>query len=238
MNSSITPDDNYPEEDFRDYIIASYAIDKIKELNTKSKASGKPFLASIGFKQPHTQYHIPRKYFEMYRDSTYLRNLVSSEMNVNDSRYEFPRGSTRLNYRCCDRNKFWPMVDEGRRKSKSTLPGFGSLYGAMTFPLQAVMELQWGYLGGITFLDAMLGRILDTLDELKLWESTIVVFTSDHGMHVGEKGMWEKYTLFEETTRVPLIIADPRYPDHWATHYDGIVEVCVLFYVDKISDLH
>ena len=80
-------------------------------------------------------------------------------------------------------------------------------------------------MGGVTFLDAMLGRVLDTLNELNLWENTLVVFSSDHGMHVGEKGMWEKYTLFEETTRVPLIISDPRYPTHHNTHYKGVVEV-------------
>lgn len=44
-------------------------------------------------------------------------------------------------------------------------------------------------------------------------------------MHVGEKGMWEKYTLWEETTRCPLLIADPRYPAHHSTHYWGIVEL-------------
>ena len=223
MNSSTTPDDNYPEEDFRDHIIASYAIDKIKELDKKSKISGKPFLLSIGFKQPHTQYHLPRKYFDMYRENAFLRRFLSPQ--VNTSYYQFPSGSSRLNYRCCDRMKFWPMVNEGRRKSSRTLEGFQFLYGAMKFPPQAVMELQWGYLGGISFLDAMLGRILDTLEELKLWDNTLIVFTSDHGMHVGEKGMWEKYTLFEETTRVPLIVSDPRYPTHWNTHYSEIVEV-------------
>lgn len=140
-----------------------------------------------------------------------------------------------MNYRCCDRTKFWPLVHEGRQKSSQTLPNFGKMYGAMRFPNRAVMELQWGYFGGVTFLDAMLGRVLDTLDELELWNNTIIVFTSDHGMHVGEKGMWEKYTLYEETTRVPLIIADPRFPQHWGTHHSQVVEV--LDIVPTIVDL-
>ena len=76
-------------------------------------------------------------------------------MRENDSRYTFPVGAPRMNYRCCDRFKFWPMVEEGRKKSTKTLPMFERMYGKMRFPLQAIQELQWGYLGGVTFLDAM-----------------------------------------------------------------------------------
>ena len=50
------------------------------------------------------------------------------------------------------------------------------------------------YLAGVSFLDAQLGRILDELDRLSLWKNTIIAFTSDHGMSLGEKGMWEKNT--------------------------------------------
>jgi arylsulfatase A-like enzyme len=153
MNSSITPDDNFPEEDFRDYIIASYGIDKIKELVKKSQVTKNPFSISIGFKQPHTQYHIPRKYFELYKNNTYLSNILINAKN--DPKYGFPVTTPRMNYRCCDRFKFWPMVDEGRKKSTKILPKFEKFYGSMRFPPQAIMELQWGYFGGITFLDAM-----------------------------------------------------------------------------------
>ncbi len=73
------------------------------------------------------------------------------------------------------------------------------------------------------------------MDELDLWNNTIVVLTSDHGMHLGEKGMWEKYTLYEETTRVPLIIADPRYPNSWGKHYKYPVET--LDTIPTILDL-
>jgi len=63
------------------------------------------------------------------------------------------------------------------------------------------------YYASITFLDANVGRVLDALDRLKLANNTIVIFVSDHGYHLGERGQWMKQTLFERSARAPLIIA-------------------------------
>ncbi|MEO1527668.1 MAG: sulfatase [Planctomycetota bacterium] len=65
------------------------------------------------------------------------------------------------------------------------------------------------YYASITFADAQLGRILDALEATQLSENTIVLFTSDHGYHMGEHGHYQKTTLFENASRVPLVIAGP-----------------------------
>jgi arylsulfatase A-like enzyme len=66
------------------------------------------------------------------------------------------------------------------------------------------------YLASIHFADAMLGRVLDALDQSPSRENTIVVLWSDHGWHLGEKEHWQKYTAWRACDRVPLMIRVPR----------------------------
>ena len=70
-------------------------------------------------------------------------------------------------------------------------------------------EIKQAYYATISFVDAQVGRIINKLKQTGLDRNTIVVFTSDHGYHMGEHGHWQKQTLFNNATKVPLIINVP-----------------------------
>ena len=85
----------------------------------------------------------------------------------------------------------------------------------------------WGsYYATITFIDEQLGRIINELERLGLRDSTVIVFTSDHGYHLGEHTFWQKSNLHEEVTRVPLIISAPG---HRSDSSDALVELMDIY---------
>lgn len=71
--------------------------------------------------------------------------------------------------------------------------------------------MRQGYYAGVTFVDAQLGLLLDALEETGQLENTVVAYVSDHGEMLGKFGLWWKRTMYEDSVRIPLVVAGPGF---------------------------
>ena len=104
-----------------------------------------------------------------------------------------------------------PVV-EGVEADRADIPeaGLGSQKKEQnTMTDEQRRQARQAYYASISFMDAQVGRVIESLDRHGLAENTVIVFTSDHGYHMGEHGLWQKMSLFEESARVPMLIVAP-----------------------------
>ena len=143
-----------------------------------------PFFLACGLFRPHLPWYVPQSYFDLYP----LEQIVLPRVKANDLE---------------------DVPEAGQALARARRKDFETIRGADQWK-QAVRA----YLASISYADAQLGRVLDALDSSRHRDNTVVVLWSDHGWHLGEKGHWHKSTLWEEATRVPLIISAPgKNPD-------------------------
>lgn len=140
----------------------------------------KPFFLACGIYRPHLPWYVPRKYFDM-----------------------FPLESVKL-----------PLVLENDLDDLSER-AIDIAHRGGNYHRHVVEAGQWknavqGYLASIAFADAMLGKVLDALENSPYADNTIVIIWSDHGWQLGEKEHWRKFALWENVLRSVLMIKVPR----------------------------
>jgi arylsulfatase A-like enzyme len=164
----------------RDEQSADYVIASAAMNAITDTPADKQFFIACGFRLPHVPCFAPPKWFELYPDDTLKLPPVKD-----DDRADTPRISWYLHWNLPEpRLSTLKKYDEWRK-------------------------LVRGYLASISFVDAQVGRVLGALKESGRLDKTIVVLWSDHGYHLGEKLITGKNTLWERSTRVPLIFAGP-----------------------------
>jgi len=167
----------------------------------------KPFFLAVGIFRPHVPWFNPRRYFEMYAPD----GIELPPVKDDDVEDLGPWARERA-------------LDKNSKHDKLVA-------------LDEWKPAVRAYLASISFSDASVGRVLDALDRSPNRDNTIVVFWSDHGYHLGEKGHWHKRTLWERSTRVPLIIVAPGVtrpggvcdePVNLLDLYPTLIELCGL----------
>ncbi|RED47857.1 sulfatase [Seonamhaeicola aphaedonensis] len=137
------------------------------------------FLLFVGFTKPHLPFNAPKKYWDMHDKSKF--DIPSKEK---------PEGMYRL-----------ALSQWGELKGYHGIPKEDPLNDDIT------RTLIHGYHACVSYMDAQVGKVMQTLEELDLRKNTMIVFMSDHGYKIGEYGAWCKHSNVEIDVRVPLIIS-------------------------------
>jgi arylsulfatase A-like enzyme len=141
----------------------------------------KPFFLAVGFWRPHVPMFAPKKWFDLHpRDRIRLPAIREDD---NDDISSYAWDLTNLNH-----------VSPKHKWVKEA--------GQWDHAVQS-------YLASTSFVDHQLGRVLKALEKSGRRDNTVIVLFADHGFHLGEKDRWAKRTLWEDGTRVPLIVVDP-----------------------------
>lgn len=169
-----------PDNAYGDGKIADEAIRRLQSAKSRPH---EPFFLAIGFVKPHLPFCAPKKYWDLYdRNAIELPQVKQAPVRAPE---------------------FAPQYGGELRQYKG-IPQSGPLSDDLT------KELIHGYYAATSYMDAQLGRVLDTLESTGLAKNTIVMLWGDHGWHLGDHGMWCKHTNYEQATRIPVIISLPE----------------------------
>lgn len=121
----------------------------------------------------------------------------------------------------------WSNFDELRKFSDvGSQYGFGSIN--TTLPDSLVLTLRRAYFASVSYIDSLVGLVLNQLSALNLTSNTVVMFVGDHGWQLGEHGEWCKHTNFELATRAPMMLSIPGLIDGGLLS-DALVEFVDIF---------
>ncbi|TWU55788.1 sulfatase [Rubripirellula reticaptiva] len=165
-------------------------------------ADGQPFFLAVGFWRPHLPFVAPKKYWDQFDPKQIpLPEPAIAPVDV-------------------------PAI---AMHDSREIRGYGGTPSNRAFTTEEIRHYRHGYYASICFMDAQIGEILDALDEGGHQNDTIVVFTSDHGFHIGEQSLWGKTSNFELDARVPLIVADPVHPSGHGKATNSLAELVDLY---------
>ena len=176
-----------PNDAYSDGAVANRAVATLAQLAQNKQ----PFFYAVGFIRPHLPFVAPKKYWDMYDPAA---------IKLADYQ-QFAKNSPEFAYQPSEELTNAYLQTNGERYPEGYAPK----------PADMQRELIRGYYASVSYMDALVGQLLDALEQQGLAKNTIVVLWGDHGWHLGDHGIWCKHTNFEQATRAPLLIAAPSY---------------------------
>ena len=169
-----------PDNAYHDGGVAHTAAKRIREFSQKDQ----PFFLAVGFVKPHLPFIAPKKYWDLYDRAA----LPLAPFRT------LPDGSL---------HDLAFYSNSGELRAYSDVPKTGPISETQQ------RELIHGYAACVSYIDAQVGLLMQTLADCGVADDTIICFWGDHGWHLGEHGHWGKLTNYEDAARAPLIISAP-----------------------------
>lgn len=189
-----------PDHAYIDGYNTEVAIETMKELGADKT---KPFFLGLGFRLPHLDWNAPKKYWDLY----------DPEKIPMPTQIERPENGAAMGLHA----SFELRVRHG-------IPKSGPIDGELA------KTLKHAYLASVSYVDALIGKMLTALEEEGIRENTIIILWSDHGWHLGDMGIWGKATNYEIATRVPMMIWTPDMPEeNRGKKTDALVELVDMY---------
>lgn len=185
------------DEDLPDGLIAQKAISELKRLNQQAQ----PFFLAVGFLKPHLPFVAPKKYWDLY-DGKNLPLSPTPDMPKNIPPDAVQRSGEMF-------GNYQGQPEKGGR--------------GIRLSDDYAMHLRKSYFAAVSYTDAQVGKLMQTLKETGLDKNTIVVIWGDHGWHLGDHTVWGKHTLFERSLRSAFMIRTPNMKQA-GIHNEAIVE--------------
>jgi arylsulfatase A-like enzyme len=155
------------------------------ELLNQVAAGNTPFFLAVGFNRPHLPFNAPSEFWDLYNSTDFTLAPFRQKAT----------GSPDIGYHNYE-----------ELRSYTGIPPSGSV------PDVDQLTLIHGYYAAVSYIDHLIGLLLNRLDELGLTGHTAIVLWGDHGWHLGDHDLWCKHSNFEQATRSPLIISYPGQP--------------------------
>ena len=185
------PDLDLATNPLTDIEIFEAANQKLKNVSS----TGEKFFMAVGFKKPHLPFICPESFYNMYQP--FNLGLPADEYKYTPTDMPEIAWSNWLDL-----------------KSASDIDGiFSHNYNESVNDTKAI-ELRRGYYSCVTFIDSLIGQLLNTMKKENLEDSTVVALMSDHGFHLGEHSEWTKGTLFQLDLNVPWLLSVPGETDN------------------------
>ncbi|KAK2139789.1 hypothetical protein LSH36_1613g00003 [Paralvinella palmiformis] len=210
VSGFVTPDQREGNMLTPDESLTQYSVNYLRRLAPYAKSGNANFFLGVGYHRPHLPWICSKEFYDLFP----VENV------------DLPREENKYYPKHYPLNEHQPHLELLRHVLNKTTHEPNEILSDYE-----TKYYRRAYFACVSFVDDMVGILLDEVEKLGLSESTVIIFLGDHGWHLGENSLWGKRSTFEQSNHTPLMIKIPGVTDN------GIVSDALVEFIDIFPTL-